>query len=71
MALENADYTRSFFSSARERSGVFRGCGTETQGPKRRSGEELRYKGFENPRFCRYELWLLFISFDLGAQRGG
>jgi hypothetical protein len=25
-------------------------------------GEELRYKGFENPRFRRYELWLLSIS---------
>jgi hypothetical protein len=64
MTLVNADCTGSFFSSARERSGVFRGCGEETQGLKRRMSEELRYKGFENPRFCRYERWLLFISFD-------
>jgi hypothetical protein len=61
MTLVNADHAGSFLST-RERSGVFRECGKETQGPKRRMGEELRYKDFENPRFCRYELWLMFIS---------
>jgi hypothetical protein len=52
-------------SYPRGRGQEYSGSAVKTQGPKRRMGEELRYKDFENPRFCRYELWLMFISLTL------